>query len=265
MIAVTTTTMPDGTPQGPWHPTVADFRAYVERHQARMLHHAAQAVAASNEWRQRDAELAKKFEAMRLGRFEIADRKGSDPDLSDAWSAYSFHSGKAQLHASVLQGLAAARSLLTWTNNKTAASLSSNGLADGADVDGAVPETPAQAGGGPVDHAAPAPAVPVEPQAPGTAGVTPDRAASHLGLVGTVRDDDGDDDGDVPVQPVPPGVVGYQVGSRRPTIHPHGHVGEADARLATAVDGAAVREAPTGVAAPVGAAARKVRRKAAAR
>lgn len=93
-------------------PLDAVTRSWVEGHKASMLRAAANAIAASNRWRARDAELMVKFRAEKRTDYGITQAKAADPELQDAYGAFTFFTTKTQLHAAALQGALAARLLL---------------------------------------------------------------------------------------------------------------------------------------------------------
>ncbi|MEV4197063.1 hypothetical protein [Micromonospora globbae] len=90
------------------HPT----REWVQAHEAAMRKAAADAIAASNRWRQLNTELMAKWRAEGRDDLAIAQMKAANLTLSDAYGTYSFFAGKAQMHAAVLQGELAAQALL---------------------------------------------------------------------------------------------------------------------------------------------------------
>ena len=87
-------------------------RAWVEGHEAAMRKSAADAIAASNRWREINAEIMVKARSEGWDDYTITKAKAASMPLGDAYSSYSFFAGKAQMHAAVLQGALAARQLL---------------------------------------------------------------------------------------------------------------------------------------------------------
>ncbi|MFI2663688.1 GGDEF domain-containing protein [Micromonospora carbonacea] len=85
---------------------------WVELHEAAMRRYAAAAVDASNKWRAVNAELTAKWRADGISDLEISRAKDVNLSLAAAYGEYTYNSNRAQMHAAVLQGAAAARSLL---------------------------------------------------------------------------------------------------------------------------------------------------------
>ncbi|WP_431976136.1 GGDEF domain-containing protein [Micromonospora haikouensis] len=85
---------------------------WVELHEAAMRRYAAAAVDASNRWREINAELMAKWRADGISDLEISRAKDTNLVLGEAYGAYTYNAGRAQMHAAVLQGALAARSLL---------------------------------------------------------------------------------------------------------------------------------------------------------
>ncbi|QDY06122.1 GGDEF domain-containing protein [Micromonospora sp. HM134] len=92
-------------------PITDAYRQWVTGHETAMRRAAAQAIAASNLYRELDAELSVKFADEGRSDTAIAEAKAANLALSSAYGAFSFHSAKAQLHSAVLQGAQAARQL----------------------------------------------------------------------------------------------------------------------------------------------------------
>ncbi|WFE41913.1 hypothetical protein O7619_27095 [Micromonospora sp. WMMD998] len=94
-------------------------RAWVDLQLLLMRRHATKASEASAEWNRINDELMAKFRSERKTDQQIAALKAPNLALNDAYSAYAFHAGKAQLHAAVLQAELAARTLLDADDDPT--------------------------------------------------------------------------------------------------------------------------------------------------
>ncbi|MGW3608986.1 hypothetical protein ACWD6N_03705 [Micromonospora sp. NPDC005163] len=91
-------------------------REWVQGHEAAMRRAAANAITASNRWRQLDAELDDKYKAEGRDSIAASQAKATHPGLADAYGAFTFFATKTQLHSAALQGELAARALLDGVN-----------------------------------------------------------------------------------------------------------------------------------------------------